>query len=155
MLSKTCGYAIRGLAYLALKAGERRKIGLQELAHNLVVPPHFMGKIMQDLARRGVVGSTKGPNGGFFLNDRTLGTSLLQVVDAIDGPGVFQRCQLGLPECSAENPCPLHHEVTGFRDAFREKLRLTTVGDLVADLENGLAHLARPKGVEGVRGTLT
>jgi Rrf2 family protein len=144
MLSKTCGYAIRGLAYLAMKAGEHRKIGLQELARELAVPPHFMGKIMQDLARRAVIGSTKGPNGGFFLNDRTLGTSILQVVDALDGPGVFQRCQLGLPTCSAEDPCPLHHEVAQFRDAFREKLRLTTIGDLVADLRNGLAHLAGP-----------
>lgn len=144
MLSKTCGYAIRGLAYLALKAGENRKIGLQELARELVVPPHFMGKIMQDLARRAIIGSTKGPNGGFFLNDDTLDTSVLQVVDAIDGPGVFQRCQLGLPDCSAENPCPLHHDVTAFREAFREKLRLTTIGNLVSDVENGLAHLARP-----------
>ncbi len=141
MLSKTCGYAIRGLVYLALKSREQRNVGLQELARELAVPPHFMGKVMQDLARRAIIGSAKGPNGGFFLNDSSLQTPLLTVIDAVDGLGAFRRCLLGLPDCSAEKPCPLHHEVVGFRHSLYEKLKTSTVEDLAADVETGVSVL--------------
>lgn len=147
MLSKSCGYAIRGILYLALKHSERRKIGIQELVAELRVPPHFMGKIMQDLVRRDIISSIKGPNGGFSLNDNTLNTPMMTIVEAIDGPALFRRCVLNLPDCSGKNPCPLHHEVTGFRDYLAHTLRMRTVQDLVTSVERGHTML-RPGSVE-------
>jgi len=143
MLSKTCGYAIRALVYLALKQGENRKVGIHELARELGVPQHFLGKIMQGVVRRGIVGSTKGPNGGFFANDRTLATPLMDVVEVIDGPGLFRCCFLGLPECSGVNPCPLHHHVVDYRTSLSETLKTLTVRDMMAEVEEGLSMLNR------------
>jgi Rrf2 family protein len=143
MLSKTCGYAIRALVYLALKQSENRKVGIQELAQALGVPQHFLGKIMQGLVRRDIVNSTKGPNGGFFANDHTAITPLMDVVDAIDGPGLFRRCFLGLPECSGANPCPLHNHVVDYRNSLSETLKTLTVRDMMVEVEEGLSMLNR------------
>lgn len=143
MLSKTCGYALRALVYLALKQGENRKVGIHELARELGVPQHFLGKIMQGVVRQGIVGSAKGPNGGFFANDRTLATPLMDVVEVIDGLGLFRRCFLGLPECSGTNPCPLHHHVVDYRTSLSETLKTLTVRDMMAQVEEGLSMLNR------------
>ncbi|ADB37871.1 RrF2 family transcriptional regulator [Spirosoma linguale] len=143
MISKTSGYAIRGLAYLALKSTAVNKIGVHELAAELNVPQPFLGKIMQGLVRRDIISSTKGPNGGFFTNERTLTTPIIDVVDAIDGLGMFRRCFLGLPECNSEKPCPLHQHVIGFRDSLQHSLETLTVHDMVRDIEGGLSVLKR------------
>lgn len=143
MISKTSGYAIRGLVYLALKSSDLHKVGIHELADELNVPQPFLGKIMQGLVRRDIISSTKGPNGGFFINERTLTTPIINVVDAIDGLGIFRRCFLGLPECNSEKQCPLHHYVIGFRDSLQHSLETLTVQTLVSDVEGGLAVLKR------------
>ena len=143
MISKTSGYAIRGLVYLALKSSAIYKVGLHELAAELDVPQPFLGKIMQGLVRRDIISSSKGPNGGFFVNEQTLATPMLNVVDAIDGLGLFRRCFLGLPNCNSDRPCPLHHHVIGFRDSLLHSLETLTVQDMVADVEGGLSVLKR------------
>ncbi|GAB3012131.1 RrF2 family transcriptional regulator [Spirosoma pulveris] len=143
MISKTSGYAIRGLVYLALKSSEVHKIGIHELAAELNVPQPFLGKIMQGLVKRDIISSTKGPNGGFYINDRTLTTTLIDVVDAIDGLGLFRKCFLGLPECDSDKPCPLHHHVIGIRDSLQHTLQTLRVHTLVDDLEGGLSVLTR------------
>lgn len=145
MISKTSGYAIRGLVYLALKSSDTHKVGIHELAEELNVPQPFLGKIMQGLVRRDIIGSTKGPNGGFFANERTLSTPLIDVVDAIDGLAMFRKCFLGLPNCDHTNPCPLHNNVVGFRDSLYDTLQNLTVQEMVANVEEGLSVLHRTK----------
>ena len=141
MLSKSCGYAIRGILYLALKAPEGRKIGIQEMADALGVPLHFMGKIMQNLVRRDIINSTKGPNGGFYLRDTTLDVPVINIVEAVDGFSAFRRCVLNLPECSATNPCPLHNELTQYREILYRVLCRRTIHNLVIDIQSGESHL--------------
>lgn len=148
MISKTSGYAIRGLVYLALKSSDVHKVGIYELADELNVPQPFLGKIMQGLVRRDIISSTKGPNGGFFINDQTLTTPIINVIDAIDGLGIFRRCFLSLSDCNGEKPCPLHHHVIGFRDSLQHSLETLTVHDLVMDVEGGLAVLKRLSNIE-------
>lgn len=141
MLSKSCGYAIRGILYLALKTPEARKIGIQELAESLDVPMHFMGKIMQGLVRRDIVNSTKGPNGGFYLRETTFDIPVINIVEAVDGLGAFRRCILNLPDCSNSNPCPLHNELTNYRETLYRILCRRTVHDLVSEVQSGRAQL--------------
>lgn len=141
MISKTCGYGIRGVVLLAVKSGEHRNIGIHEIAEDLDVPQHFMGKIMQDLVRKGIIYSIKGPNGGFFVKEETLEIPLIRIVEAIDGLGVLKKCYLGREECSEENPCPLHHEFAGCRNEIFKTFREKTVGDLMEDVSEGVAFL--------------
>ncbi len=134
MLSKTFGYAIRGILYVALKNETSKTVGVKEMAEALEVPQPFLGKIMQDLVRRDILSSVKGPNGGFFVTERTLGTPVIKVVEAIDGLGSFQKCALGLHHCSDEQPCPLHYQIKGYRDELFRTLSEQKISDLKDDL---------------------
>jgi Rrf2 family iron-sulfur cluster assembly transcriptional regulator len=146
MISKTSGYAIRGLVYLALKSSDAYKVGIHELAAELNVPQPFLGKIMQGLVRHEIINSTKGRNGGFFINDRTLATPIIDIVDAIDGLAIFNRCFLGLHDCNSKKPCPMHQHVIGFRNSLQHLLETLTVQNMVTDVEEGLSVLKRVPG---------
>jgi Rrf2 family protein len=141
MISKTCGYGIRGVVLLAVKSDEHRNIVIHEIAEDLDVPQHFMGKIMQDLVRKGVIFSIKGPNGGFYVKDETLEMPLIKIIEAIDGLGVLKKCFMGREECSEENPCPLHHEFAECRNGIFKTFRNKTVKDLTEEVADGLTFL--------------
>ena len=68
MFSKTCEYAIRAMIFIAQKSEHGIKVGIKEISKGIASPEHFIAKILQDLSRKGLVQSAKGPNGGFFLD---------------------------------------------------------------------------------------
>src|SRR5437899_2015725 len=110
MFSKTCEYAIRAVLFIAQRSGEGTRVGIREIAKGIDSPEHFIAKILQDLSRKGLVQSQKGPNGGFYLDNSSLRYSLADIVKTIDGDRIFSGCALGLKQCSEAKPCPLHHE---------------------------------------------
>jgi Rrf2 family protein len=81
---------------------------LKDLTDRLDIPYHFLGKILQDLARKGLLRSLKGPSGGFTLAVPAEDITLLQIVDAVDGTAFTRTCVLGFPECGGKTPCAVH-----------------------------------------------
>jgi Rrf2 family iron-sulfur cluster assembly transcriptional regulator len=112
---------------------EQRKIQIEEIAGKLSVPRHFLGKIMQNLVRAGLLQSTKGPFGGFRLKEDTLSTPLIKLVEITDGLDQFRCCVLQLRECDKLNPCPMHNEVDGIKSKLQEVLTQTTLLDLLTE----------------------
>jgi len=143
MFSKTCEYAIRALLYIAQQSNAGRKVGIKEIAKGTDAPEHFIAKILQDLSRRGMVQSSKGPNGGFFFDDSETEFTLADIVKAIDGDKIFYGCALGLNECSEVQPCPLHFEMKGIRELIKQKLEAVKLGAFNKELEHNLAFLKR------------
>ena len=141
MFSKSCKYGIRGVLLLAQNSSSEQKIGVRELAEHLSVPVHFLAKILQDLSRKRIISSTKGPNGGFFLTDEEKEQNLMTVVAAIDGMAKFDECALGLRECSNANPCPLHTGVKSLRNNIKDELTHTTLSEFAEKLNNGKVRL--------------
>ncbi|HET9746877.1 MAG TPA: Rrf2 family transcriptional regulator [Chitinophagaceae bacterium] len=134
ILSKSFGYALRGILYVAkLQEEGSRKIQIDEIANNLSVPKHFLGKIMQQVVKEGLLKSTKGPYGGFALTNDTLNTPIIALVKITDGLDQFKMCVLKLKYCNGINPCPLHHEMEQVRGKFLSVFNDTTIGDLVRD----------------------
>jgi Rrf2 family protein len=107
MLSKKCKYAIRAVLFIATNADERR-MGGQAVAESLRIPKAFTFKILQELARKDIISSVKGPGGGFFISEDNKSTTLFDIIIAIDGPEVFKTCSMGLNQCSDQKPCPVH-----------------------------------------------
>lgn len=142
MISKTCGYAIRGVVFLALEKNMVRKVGIHEIAEELQIPQHFLGKVMQELVRRGIISSIKGPNGGFFSNNHTISRPLIDIIEAIDGLAIFKKCFLAKDECSVVNPCPLHDEFDGCRTAIFKTFESLKVSDMVIKIDGGESYLA-------------
>lgn len=141
MITKTCGYAIRGVIFLALEKNINRKVGVKEISEELKTPQHFMGKILQELVRKDILKSTKGPNGGFYVDESILDLSLIRIVEAVDGLGVLKKCFLGRNECSNENPCPMHADFEVSRSTIFEAFQNKNIGYFVDHIEDGSAFL--------------
>ena len=79
LFSKSFGYALRGILYIASMQDEHRLIQIDEIAAQLNVPRYFMGKILKRLVKENILLSTKGPYGGFSLHQQTLSLPLLPI----------------------------------------------------------------------------
>lgn len=143
MFSKTFGYALRAVVYVVIHGTAGRKLSLQELSGTLNIPHHFLGKIMQDMVRHSIVDSAKGPTGGFYANEETANTPLLNILKITDGNAVFDACALGIKRCNAQNPCPLHDDFAACRNGMLKALSQKKVSDLAEDVEAGIAFLVR------------
>ena len=137
MISKSCKYAIRAAIFLASKTDDDVKLSAKEVAENIEAPHAFIGKILQVLRKHRVISSLKGPYGGFYCEIHQLNTPIINIVNAVDGLAVFNECVLGLQECSAEHPCPLHHQYIESRDIMVKSFEETTIGDLATNLKLG------------------
>jgi Rrf2 family transcriptional regulator, iron-sulfur cluster assembly transcription factor len=131
IFSKSFGYALRGILYVAMMSDENRKISIDEMANRLSVPRHFLGKIMNKVVKRGILSSTKGPNGGFSLNETSLNTSLLTLVELTDGLEQFDACVLRLRKCSEDHPCPLHFQTVAYKNNLLQVFSESTIGSLL------------------------
>ena len=141
MFSKACEYAIRAALYISVKSIGGSKLGIQEIAKETDSPTHFTAKILQRLARQGIISSTKGPNGGFFLDPKSKPIPLSAIVKAIDGGDILHSCSLGLKDCSNKFPCPIHNEIMAYKDRLRKVMNEKTVQQLAIDLAQGKTFL--------------
>lgn len=132
VFSKTFGYAVRGVLYVAMSAENQKKVQLDEMAEVLKVPRHFLGKVMKRMVKEGVLSSMKGPYGGFFLNENTMETPLYKIIEITGESEAFSVCTLKLSKCSSINPCPLHKRMEDVRKECRSILSETTIGDMVS-----------------------
>lgn len=86
---------------------------------------------MKKLASEGVIGSQKGPNGGFSCTEQTLKTNLFKIVSLTGDAAHFDSCVLRLKKCNAQNPCPMHNEAQALRNQWLELLCNTSINDLL------------------------
>jgi Rrf2 family protein len=143
MFSKTVEYAIRAVLFVAQKSEHGNKVGIKEISKGIDAPEHFLAKILQDLSRKGLIQSVKGPNGGFYIDEASKKNTLADIVKSIDGDKLFTGCGLGLNICSEKNPCPLHDEFKVIRKKIGQMLESATVGEFNDELVKGIRHLKR------------
>jgi len=137
MFSKSTEYAIRAIIFLALRATPNKLVGAADIAHELDFPEAFLGKILQNIAKKGLVVSVKGPGGGFYINDSTCKFSILDIVEVLEGLGFLNKCGLGLHSCDDNNPCPIHDEYQPVKAKIREALSSKTIGVIKQEILAG------------------
>jgi Rrf2 family iron-sulfur cluster assembly transcriptional regulator len=125
IFSRPCEYAIRALTSLAV--APRGAARAEEIAQAEGIPLPILSKVLQDLVRKGLLVSRRGPGGGFRLARRLDLITLRDVVAAIDGLDPFYVCVTGLPGCSDETPCPLHDMWKEMRAGLMESFEKTTL----------------------------
>lgn len=126
LYSTPCEYAIRALSYLAASPA-RSSPGAQEIARAENIPVPVLGKVLQELVRKGLLESRRGPGGGFRLARRPELITLRDVIAAIDGLDQFLECAVGLERCADDAPCPLHDRWKGLRSQMMSYLETTTL----------------------------
>jgi Rrf2 family protein len=107
IFSKKCEYGLQAVLYMAAKE-PGCVCPSDEIADKLQIPKEFVSKILQSLTESGIVDSKKGKSGGFLLAKQPSKIRLIDIVTAIDGLDLFNRCVLGFPNCSPDQPCPVH-----------------------------------------------
>lgn len=141
MLSNTSKYAIRAVIYLALFSSKDKKAGIKEIAGKLDIPSPFLGKILQLLARHHILGSTKGPNGGFYLNKPAMDISLMEIIELIDGSDTFHTCAIRTTPCDPDQPCSIHDRISQLRNQERMLYTTESIADLVSEFREGKDRL--------------
>ena len=106
LLSRQADYAVRLVLDLALHDPEQ--VQVRDVAQRHCIPPAYLQKVVQRLVRAGLVRTLRGPRGGVRLSRPPSHLSLREVVEAVEGPVVFNRCQLWGGECEGGEPCQTH-----------------------------------------------
>jgi len=133
-LSKSCEYAIRAAVYVAYTSKKGTKAGIIEISEAIGSPMHFTGKILQLLSRQGILGSAKGPHGGFYVeNGHTV--YLIDIIRAVDGGEMFTSCALGLKNCSDSQPCPMHQQVKPIKNQLLLEFSKKSINEMVNEYE--------------------
>lgn len=132
--SRSAEYAIRAFVHLA-SVPEGKYAMVKQIAEEASIPSHFLAKILQQLARKGFLRSSKGPTGGFSLRMPAAEVSLIMIVDAVDGLKDYERCPAGLAECNDQAPCGMHDSWKALRSRIMEYLERTSIEDLAKSLD--------------------
>ncbi|MEO9477426.1 MAG: Rrf2 family transcriptional regulator [Cyclobacteriaceae bacterium] len=144
MFSKACEYGIRATIHVARQSLEGNRASLKAIATEIESPVAFTAKILQNLVKMGIINSVMGPTGGFEIEKEKLGNiKLSQIVDAIDGDAIYKGCGLGMKQCDASKPCPVHDKFAKVRTDLKEMLEGTSLLGLATELDNGLTFLKR------------
>jgi len=141
MLSQTCKTAIKAVIYLSRKTELGEKAGIKEVADQINASEHTVGKALQLLVKHGVVNSLKGPTGGFYLTEAQQRQPIFNIVETIEGKGVFKECGLGLSKCSESHPCPIHDDYKVARELIEKIFRERKVKELCDPVTHGKAFI--------------
>jgi Rrf2 family protein len=141
MLSLTCKAAIKAVIHLSAKFETGEKAGIKEIARVIDASEHTVGKLLQTLVKEGVINSSKGPNGGFYVDAKQRNQPIIKIVEAIDGKEIFNECGLGLSRCYASHPCPIHNDYSIIKDLFAKLCREKKVSELAVTVNDGMAFL--------------
>lgn len=141
MFSKTCEYAIKAVMHLAASSSEKKLFSLNAVAKAIDSPAAYTAKILQQLSKAGIIHSSKGHLGGYYIQKSKLKTLFLSdIVNVIDGESIYTSCALGLKKCSVNHPCPLHNSFKRIRMDLKVMLENSSIEDLVEGMiRNGFS----------------
>ncbi|OGP15909.1 MAG: hypothetical protein A2V21_304795 [Deltaproteobacteria bacterium GWC2_55_46] len=140
-LSKGSEYAIAGLVYIASKTDDFT--GVEEISRATGISKQYLAKIFRTLASRGIISSTRGRDGGFMLSRAPRMITLLDVVEAIDGP-VEARCIRKEEECPDSPGCQLYGVLKRCAKSVAEVLSSENIGGIMLFFGNK-SGLNRPE----------
>lgn len=129
-ITRQADYALRAMLFLA-RLDENERAPTSQIAEVQQIPPSFLAKIISQLSIAGLIHTSRGARGGVGLARPASEISMLEVIEAIDGPVNLNQC-LNTPHiCDFEDTCPLHTVLCETQQELVEKLRKSTFDKLV------------------------
>ena len=105
-ITRQADYAVRAMTYLA-QLGPDQRAATGQIAQEKSIPPSFLAKIVSQLSVAGLLQTSRGAHGGVSLAKPPDAISLLDVVEAIDGPILLNDCVSEMSNCTFLDDCPL------------------------------------------------
>lgn len=127
--TKTGEYAIKVILFLAQHSKEDF-VRTSDIGKKEDIPAHYLAKILQRMVKYGYVDSFKGRRGGFKITERAKKSSILEIVERVEGPVINLKCVTGLRECTDEEPCPLHDEWADLRNKIYSMIASKSVQEV-------------------------
>ena len=128
-LSMAAELAVRGMITLCSHHGDG-PVPLEEICRSRALPKDYMIKIFGTLGRANLVSAVRGKKGGYVLGRLPKEITLLDIVEAIEGPIAVNLCQYDPPRCDQDN-CAVRPIWTKLQKEVREALGGQTLADLV------------------------
>lgn len=138
-ISRQTDYASRVLLHLALLPPEAR-VTAREISRRRIIPPAFLRRIITDLGKAKLITTTRGSGGGLALARPSSEISLLDVVQAVEGPVALNPCTIDPAACPLVRTCPVHDEWMRARELLTNELSRATFDRLA---QQGLAKQQR------------
>lgn len=128
-ITRQADYAVRAVLYLA-KNGEQRA-ATSQVAQEQRIPPSFLAKIISQLSIAGLLHTSRGARGGVTLAREPKDISLLEVIEAIDGPIQLNECVGDNSTCTFDKDCPLRPVWCEAQDELVRRLKNTNFAQLL------------------------
>ena len=143
MISQTGEYALRVVLHL----GRRDRTewnAAAAMGERLGIPVRYLSRVLNALARAGILDSVRGPHGGFRLARSPAELTLAAVVAPFDAVGDTPSCLLRDQRCGVGEPCMAHQRWHGIAGEVRRFFQETTIAALVAEASSSLPREAEP-----------
>lgn len=129
LVTRETDYAVRTVLYLARNRG--KKVSVTEIASVMEIPKTFLAKLLQRLVKQHLLLSARGVNGGFQLAKKPSEISLLDIMEAMQGPAGINRCAIDSRRCSLSSTCTVHPIWVDIRKAVEKKMGKVTIAKLI------------------------
>jgi Rrf2 family protein len=130
-ITRQADYAVRAVLHLA-RVGNSERSATSMIAKEQNIPPSFLAKIISQLSVAGLLHTSRGARGGVTLAREPKDISLLEVVEAIDGPIQLNECVGNTGACHFEDNCPIKPVWCDAQDELVSRLKGTTFAQMLA-----------------------
>jgi Rrf2 family protein len=134
-ITRQADYALRAMYYLA-QLEPTQRAATSQIADEQHIPPSFLAKIISQLSIAGLIHTSRGARGGVSLARSPEEVTVLEVVEAIDGPISLNECTHTSGACPFGDNCPIRPLWCDTQAELVERLRTTTFAQFLASQEN-------------------
>ena len=131
-LSKKADYGLIAMRHLALQP-ERGSSSAREIAEQYGIPVELLAKVLQRLARQGLLSSHQGTRGGYHLARSATLISVADVIQAIDGPVMVTACSEDVADCDQYETCSVRDPLWRIKDRIVSALSACTIFEMATD----------------------
>ena len=132
-LSKKADYALIAMKHLATRS-DLASASAREIAEQYDIPVELMAKVLQQLARRGLLTSHQGTRGGYQLSRPTTSISVADIIQAIDGPLTVTACSTDDEQCEQFTKCNVRDPLWRIKDRIIAALATVTLAEISSEV---------------------
>ena len=143
-LSKKADYALMAMKHLAIHS-DASSASAREIAEAYDIPLELMAKVLQRLAKSGLVRSLQGTRGGYRLGRATAQISVADIIQAIDGPLTVTACSTESENCGQYSKCSVRDPLWKIKERILVALQTCSITELATEAtEPVLISISRP-----------
>src|SRR5438874_3526751 len=132
-LSKKADYALMAMKHLAVRT-DAASASAREIAEQYDIPIELMAKVLQQLARRGLLTSHQGTRGGYTLSKPTAAISVADIIQAIDGPLTVTACSTEDEQCEQFTKCNVRDPLWRIKDRILAALSTCSLAEITTEM---------------------